>query len=109
VWDGNDIERRQPPARCDGCGRTAAETGMHQQGWAVSPPTAEVPGSYCLSCASALRMLQWFVRCVACGATVESEADAESRGWRFHPDELGQLQPYCGICSIELRSDVRAR
>jgi len=54
-------------------------------------------------------MLDWFVRCVACGATVESEADAERRGWRFHADPLGQLQPYCGICSIELRSTADAR
>ena len=41
--------------------------------------------------------------CVACGTTVENETEAERRGWRFHADELGQLQPYCGICSIELR------
>jgi hypothetical protein len=101
--DGAHIERRKPPARCDGCGRTADEAGMDRYGWAISPPSGEVPGSYCLSCASALRMLDWFVRCVACGATVESEADAERRGWRFHTDELGQLQPHCGICSIELR------
>jgi hypothetical protein len=101
--DGAHIERRKPPARCDGCGRTADEAGMDRYGWAISPPSGEVPGSYCLSCASALRMLDWFVRCVACGATVESEADAERRGWRFHADDLGALQPYCGICSIELR------
>ena len=103
------IERRKPPARCDGCGRSADETGMDRHGWAVSPPSAEVPGRYCLSCASALRMLDWFVRCVACGTSVESEADAEQRGWRFHADPLGQLQPYCGICSIELRSEADAR
>ena len=101
--DGVHIERRQPPERCDGCGRTAVDTGMDRDGWAVNPPSAEVPGSYCLSCASALRMLDWFVRCVACGAIVESEADAECRGWRFHADELGQLQPHCGICSAERR------
>ena len=97
--DGGNIERRQAPARCDGCGRSAAETGMDRHGWAVSPPTAEVPGSYCLRCASALRMLDWFVRCVSCGATVEDESVAERGGWRFHGDELGQLQPHCGACS----------
>jgi hypothetical protein len=48
-------------------------------------------------------MLDWFVRCVDCGATVESDVDAESHGWRFFPDELGQLQPHCGICSAERR------
>jgi hypothetical protein len=101
--DGGNIERRQPPARCDGCGRNAAETGMDRHGWAVSPPAAEVPGRYCLACASALRMLEWFVRCVACGATVESETEAERYGWRFHTDELGQLQPHCGICSAGRR------
>ena len=76
---------------------------MDRYGWAVSPPSAEVPGSYCLRCASALRMLDWFVRCVECGATTGSEADAERLGWRFHADELGQLQPHCGICSAERR------
>ena len=97
--DGAHIERRRPPARCDGCGRTADEAGMDRYGWATSPPSGEVPGSYCLSCASALRMLDWFVRCAQCGATIESEAAAEDSGWRFFPDPLGQLQPRCPGCS----------
>lgn len=71
---------------------------MTEQGWAVSPPTAAVPGTYCLRCASALRMLEWFLRCVDCGATVEDDAAAERLGWRFFPDELGQLQAHCGLC-----------
>ena len=62
---------------------------MHEHGWAVSPLSAAVPGTYCLSCASALQMLDWFVRCVECGATVEDEKLAEQNGWRFYPDELG--------------------
>ena len=41
-------------------------------------------------------MLDWFVRCVECGATAEDENVAESLGWRFYPDQLGQLQPHCG-------------
>jgi hypothetical protein len=48
-------------------------------------------------------MLDWFVRCVDCGAMIESETDAERHGWRFFPDELGHFQPRCGICSAELR------
>ena len=76
---------------------------MDRYGWAVSPPSAEVPGSYCLRCASALRMLEWFVRCVECGATVESEAGAEQNGWRFYPDDLGQLQAHCGLCTADRR------
>jgi len=76
---------------------------MTKHGWAVSPSTAEVPGRYCLSCASALRMLEWFVRCVECGASVESETVAERRGWRFHTDSLGQLQPHCPACSSNAR------
>ena len=67
---------------------------MLERGWTISPPAAAVPGTYCLSCASALRMLDWFVR---------SESDAEMNGWRFFPDELGQLQAHCGICSAERR------
>jgi hypothetical protein len=72
---------------------------MNRYGWAVSPPSAEVPGSYCLSCASALRMLEWFVRCIECGVIVENETAAEKSGWRFHADTLGQLQPHCPACS----------
>ena len=45
-------------------------------------------------------MLDWFVRCVDCGASVESESAAETMGWRFFPDPLGQLQPHCAACSL---------
>jgi hypothetical protein len=97
------VEQRRAPSRCDGCGRTAEASGMAEHGWAVSPLSAAVPGTYCMSCASALRMLDWFVRCVDCGASVESEGAAERQGWRFFPDELGQLQPLCGLCSAVRR------
>lgn len=101
--DGRHVERRRAPACCDGCGRSAADAGMSEHGWTISPPAAAVPGTYCLSCASALRMLDWFVRCVDCGAVVESEQVAEHQGWRFFSDELGQLQPHCALCSAERR------
>lgn len=101
MGDEAHLERRRTPARCDGCGRGADAAGMTDQGWAVSPLNAAVPGTYCLSCASALQMLQWFVRCVECGATLEDEESAERLGWRFYPDELGQLQAHCGFCVLE--------
>jgi hypothetical protein len=44
-------------------------------------------------------MLDWFVRCVECGDTIESESVAEESGWLFFPDPLGQLQPRCAGCS----------
>ncbi len=98
--DEAHLERRQGPTRCDGCGRGADASGMTEQGWAVSPVTAAVPGTYCLRCASALQMLEWFVRCIECGVTVEDEAAAEGSGWRFYPDELGQLQAHCALCVL---------
>lgn len=49
-------------------------------------------------------MLDWFVRCVDCGATSESESVAEDNGWRFFPDPLGQLQPLCAACSAAVGS-----
>jgi hypothetical protein len=76
---------------------------MAEEGWAVSPLSSAVPGTYCLGCAAALRLLDWSLACVDCGATVVSEQAAEERGWRFFPDELGQLQPHCGLCSAEPR------
>ena len=48
-------------------------------------------------------MLDWFVRCVDCGATIENETAAEQTGWRFFPDPLGQPQPHCAACSPETR------
>jgi hypothetical protein len=101
--DGVEEMRRSSPARCDGCGRSAELAGMSAHGWAVSPISAAVPGTYCLRCASALQMLDWFVRCVECGATAEDEIAAEQLGWRFYPDLLGQLQPHCGLCTAERR------
>ncbi len=99
LGDLGNIERRRAPLRCDGCGRAAGDAGMVDHGWAVSPLTAAVPGTYCLRCASALQMLQWFVRCVECGATAEDEAAAERQGWRYYVDSLGNLEPHCGLCS----------
>jgi hypothetical protein len=101
---GGDHGRRPAPTRCDGCGRAADVAGMVEHGWAVSPISAAVPGTYCLRCASALQMLDWFVRCVECGAIVEDETVAEHRGWRFYPDQLGQLQAHCGLCTAERSS-----
>jgi hypothetical protein len=101
--EAGNVERRHTPARCDGCGRGAEVAGMAEHGWAISPLSAAVPGTYCLSCASALRMIDWFVRCVECGAIADDESVAESLGWRFYPDQLGQLQPHCGLCSAERR------
>ena len=98
LGDLGNIERRRAPLRCDGCGRAAGDAGMVDHGWAVSPLTAAVPGTYCLRCASALQMLQWFVRCVECGATAEDEAAAERQGWRYYVDSLGNLEPHCGRC-----------
>jgi hypothetical protein len=103
MGDGNNVEM-SAPARCDGCGRRAMAAGMTEHGWVVSPLSAAVPGSFCLRCASALRMLDWFVRCVVCGATSESESAAEDNGWRFFPDTLGQLQPRCASCSSPVGS-----
>jgi hypothetical protein len=102
MGNSGNVEMRAP-ARCDGCGRDAVEAGMDEHGWVVSPLTAALPGSFCLSCASTLRMLDWFVRCVDCGAIVESEAAAERASWRFFPDPLGQLQPHCRSCSDDHR------
>ena len=99
MGDAGNVEM-SAPARCDGCGRGAVAAGMTEQGWVVSPLGAPVPGRFCLRCASALRMLDWFVRCVECGVTSDSEVAAEEAGWRFFPDPLGQLQPCCAACAV---------
>ena len=42
--DGGHVDRRRAPVRCDGCGRSAADAGMSEYGWTISPPAAAVPG-----------------------------------------------------------------
>jgi len=50
----------------------------------------------------ATRHPEWLHAYIGVGQVIDGP-ESERRGWRFHADELGQLQPYCGICSIELR------
>jgi len=40
------------------------------------------------------------IRCARCGRDV-LEPNAEQEGWRYWPDETGELHPYCPECATE--------
>jgi hypothetical protein len=71
---------------------------MVERGWLTRDLGSEFPGTYCLGCASLLRLVLWSEVCSACGIRVESEEAAEREGWRYFTDPLGQLVPFCAIC-----------
>jgi hypothetical protein len=77
---------------------------MDAAGWAVRPLPAGFAGSYCLDCASALQLLPWSIDCSECGRKVADERVAERQGWRFHADVFGNLEPYCGDCTVHAAS-----
>lgn len=72
---------------------------MDAVGWTVRTLPAGFAGAYCLDCAAALHLLPWVIRCSECGAHKASEAAAERAGFRYYPDGIGGLQPFCGTCA----------
>ena len=91
------------PECCDGCGQAADQCGMVEHGWTVRTLPAGFAGSYCRSCAAALHLLPWSIRCFECGLQKADEGTAERAGFRFYFDGVSSLVPYCGDCALERR------
>jgi hypothetical protein len=87
-----------PPEGCDCCGRDGEDCGMHEVGWVTRTLEAPFPGHYCLGCASTLRLVPWWERCVGCSVTIDDEEQAEAEGWRYYVNSLGELHPVCPSC-----------
>jgi hypothetical protein len=48
------------------------------------------------------------ITCVNCRRPVR-EADAKELGWHFYSGDVGELQPFCGLCILrEFRPDALA-
>jgi hypothetical protein len=46
------------------------------------------------------------IECANCGRPVR-ESEAEEAGWRFYSDGVGELLPFCALCTYrEFRPDV---
>jgi len=72
---------------------------MGELGWVADASTSELPGSYCVRCASSLRLIPWSERCAVCGATVDNEDVADDAGWRYYADGEGELHVFCPSCA----------
>jgi hypothetical protein len=93
---GFDVER--VPVSCDGCGRDSLAAGMLRTGWTIRPAVAGFAGSYCGSCAAALQDLDLTLQCVQCGREVDEDG-TESQSWRYWPNGLTGLHPFCPGCA----------
>ena len=94
----SDVDRGPLPENCDCCGRDAEDCDMDEQGWLTRDGASEFPGTYCIRCASLLRLVLWAEDCASCGTEAASEDAAERDGWRYFANELGQLVPFCAAC-----------
>lgn len=97
------------PGHCDGCGRDATACGMSELGWIAHSSVPELPGSYCVRCASSLRLIPWSECCAVCGATVDDEGVADEAGWRYYADAHGELHVFCPACAERATRLARGR
>lgn len=83
---------------------------MDTDGWTVRTLPAGYAGAYCRSCAAALQLLPWTIRCSECGLQKADEGAAERAGFRYFTHPLGELLPLCGACSehAQLESQTQA-
>ncbi len=82
---------------------------MDTVGWTVRTLPAGFAGSYCLDCASALQLLPWVIQCSECGCHKATEAAAERAGYRYYPDDAGDLHAYCTECAQHVFGGTRTQ
>jgi hypothetical protein len=84
---------------CDCCGRSAGGFGANGRGFVRRAADEPFAGTYCLDCASLLRLVLWSETCRRCGAHAASESAAERDGWRYFVGSSGRLVPCCAVCA----------
>ena len=95
------------PEGCDCCGHDAEDCGMLESGW-VSDAQIVAGGVYCRACAHLLRLVRLEEQCTWCDTAMLEEESAETEGWGYFADELGDLYPCCPSCLAE-RFGITAR
>lgn len=75
---------------------------MRETGWLRDTRTLVDGGTFCVSCATYLRLIRWSATCTFCAQRVDREDDAERDGWGYLVDGLGLMQPFCADCLAQL-------
>ena len=96
------------PEGCDCCGRDAEDCGMLETGWVADARLLPGGAYYCRACAHLLRLVRLDEQCVWCNEPMIEEEAAETRGWVYYADELGELHPCCPSC-LAMRFGISAR
>ena len=71
---------------------------MLDAGWVTDRQLLAGGGTYCRSCAHLLRIARLAEQCAWCEAPMVDESTAETTGWAYYADELGELHPCCPGC-----------
>lgn len=74
---------------------------MFEDGWVTEDELLVGGGALCLPCAHLLRIARYAERCAWCAVPLGDEAVAESQGWLYFADTLGELHPCCPVCLVE--------
>jgi hypothetical protein len=96
------------PEGCDCCGRDAEDCGMLESGWVSDAKIVAAGGVYCHPCAHLLRLVRVGEECTWCDTAMGEEESAETEGWAYFADELGELHPCCPAC-LAARFGIPAR
>jgi hypothetical protein len=71
---------------------------MLVSGWVTDVTKVAGGGTYCRSCAHLLRISRIPEVCAWCESPMVEEEAAETTGWAYFADELGELHPCCPAC-----------
>lgn len=58
-------------------------------------------GTFCRPCAHVLRIVRVVEYCTWCKTPMVEEERADSEGWAYYADPLGELHPCCPGCLAE--------
>lgn len=75
---------------------------MRDSGWLRDTRTLVDGGTFCVECATALRLIRWSATCTFCDRGVETEDEAERDGWGYLMDDLGVFRPFCATCLAQV-------
>jgi hypothetical protein len=74
---------------------------MLDTGWVSDAYLLAGGGAYCRACAHLLRIVRLAEQCAWCETPMVEEERADSDGWGYFADPLGDLHPCCPGCLAE--------